>query len=135
LILVDTNILAFMMLEGPHTAAARTLQDSDDDWRSESYALIEFTNVLATTMRVRGLSLAKAQATYSVIRDLIEPGLIVVDHTDSLTLAGKYSISAYDARFLVAARELGVKLTTEDARLRKAAPALTQSLAEALAAT
>ena len=45
-----------------------------------------------------------------------------------------HGVSAYDARFLVAARELGVKLVTEDEKLRRAAPELTQSLEEALAA-
>ena len=46
--------------------------------------------------------------------------------------AAHYRISAYDAHYLVVARHLGVKLVTEDAWLRKAAPELTQSLAEAV---
>jgi len=42
----------------------------------------------------------------------------------------RHRITAYDARFLVLADQLGSRLITEDARLRAAAPALTQSLAE-----
>lgn len=49
-------------------------------------------------------------------------------------MAIAYKVLVYDARFLVAARKLGVKLVTEDAALRRAAPELTQSLNEALAA-
>jgi predicted nucleic acid-binding protein len=41
-------------------------------------------------------------------------------------------VSVYDARFLATAQSLGGKLVTEDAKLRAAAPALTQSLGEAL---
>jgi predicted nucleic acid-binding protein len=43
-------------------------------------------------------------------------------------------VSAYDARFLAVADTLGTKLVTEDAKLRAAAPDLTRSLAQALAA-
>ena len=53
-------------------------------------------------------------------------------HFDALATAAHYRISAYDAHYLVVARNLGVKLVTEDARLRKSAPELTQSLAEAV---
>jgi predicted nucleic acid-binding protein len=42
-------------------------------------------------------------------------------------------VTAYDARFLALAHRLGIRLVTQDAKLRSAAPALTQSLAEALA--
>jgi predicted nucleic acid-binding protein len=48
-------------------------------------------------------------------------------------MAARHNISAYDARFLALADQLGLRLVTEDVRLRAAAPALTQSLAEALA--
>jgi predicted nucleic acid-binding protein len=50
-----------------------------------------------------------------------------------LAIAARHHVSAYDARFLALADHLGRRLVTEDIRLRIAAPALTQSLAEALA--
>jgi predicted nucleic acid-binding protein len=46
----------------------------------------------------------------------------------------QFAVSAYDARFLGAAQTFKAKLVTEDARLRLAAPALTISLSDALAA-
>jgi predicted nucleic acid-binding protein len=52
----------------------------------------------------------------------------------SLRVAGQFAVSACDARFLAAAQSLGGRLVTEDAKLRAAAPALTQSLGEALEA-
>ena len=51
----------------------------------------------------------------------------------ALELAAEFGVSACDARFLGAARGLGTKLITEDGKLRRAAPALTQSLSQALA--
>ena len=55
-------------------------------------------------------------------------------HQEVSTMAAHHRVSAYDARYLVVARDLGVKLVTEDVKLRKAAPRLTQSLAERSAA-
>ncbi len=51
-----------------------------------------------------------------------------------MELAMRYQVTAYDARFLALADQHGGRLVTEDAKLRAAAPALTQSLQEALAA-
>src|SRR5438552_667437 len=91
------------------------------------------TNVLATTMRTRGMTLARASHALLAASQLIEPGLVVVDNADALALASRYRVSAYDARFLAAARVLDTRLVTEDARLRRAAPALTRSLTDAVA--
>lgn len=132
--LVDTNILAFAVIEGPQTAFARELLHKDGEWRSEHYALIELSNVLVTAMRVRGFELAVAETAQATARQLIGPGLITVDEIDVIRLAHHYRVAAYDARFLVAAHELGVRLITEDKKLRHAVPELTQSLDEALAA-
>ena len=63
----------------------------------------------------------------------LEPRLLSVAHADALLIAVERGVSAYDARFLVAARQLGQRLVTEDGKLRAAAPELTQSLEEALA--
>ena len=132
MVLVDTNVLAILFLVGPSTDAARALLDQDDDWRSEAYTLIELSNVLTTSIRVRGLALARAQSVFREAQALIDARLVVVAHADAIAFAHKYQTSAYDARFLVAARDLGVKLVTEDSRLRRSAPALTQSIDQAL---
>ena len=49
-------------------------------------------------------------------------------------MALRYNVTAYDARFLALAQQVGERLITEDAKLRAAAPELTQSMAEALVA-
>jgi len=43
-------------------------------------------------------------------------------------MATDLRISAYDGRFIAAAKQMGSKLVTEDAKLRAAAPAWTLSL-------
>ena len=78
--------------------------------------------------------------TLSLAEDLLAKAVALFDgklaripHASVLTIAARYRVSAYDARFLALADQLGRRLVTEDTRLRTAAPAFTQSLAEALA--
>ncbi len=59
-------------------------------------------------------------------------GITNLPHSRALEVATEFGVSAYDARFLAAARGLGTRLVTEDAKLRLAAPALTRSLAQAI---
>jgi predicted nucleic acid-binding protein len=108
------------------------LFQQDSDWHTEAFALAELANVLATQVRVRGLSLSDANQVLSQARLLVEAGLHRAGDEDVLSLAVQHATSAYDARFLAVAQALGCKLTTEDTKLRRAAPVLTQSLEEAL---
>ncbi|MCC7325582.1 MAG: type II toxin-antitoxin system VapC family toxin [Burkholderiales bacterium] len=131
---VDSNVLAYLLLDAAQTSAARALLERDSDWRSESFVLVELTNVLATGMRVGRFDVARAQEALALGQRLMESRLHAVDHHDALALAHRHRVSAYDARYLGVAAMLGVRLVTEDAKLRHAAPELTQSIGEALAA-
>ena len=132
MIAVDCNVLAYLLIDGDQTARARALLAQDADWHSEGLILVELTNVLATAMRARRMSMNDATAVLTQARGVVEPGLHGADPYESLAMAAQYRVSAYDARYLVVARDLGVKLVTEDAQLRGAAPKLTQSLADAV---
>jgi predicted nucleic acid-binding protein len=129
---VDCNVLVHLLLEGEQTPRARALLDHDADWHSEALIMVELINVLATAMRVRKLALKDATMVLTQAEGIVASALHNASHFDALTTAAHYRISAYDAHYLVVARHLGVKLVTEDARLRKSAPELTQSLAEAV---
>ena len=134
MVLVDTNVVAYLLIEGDRTAAAQELRQRDVDWRSEALVLVEFSNVLVRTMTVRRLRLDIAQDLLARARTLFGNRLAQVAHSDALTVAAEFRITAYDARFLALARETGLRLVTEDTKLRTAAPSLTQSIDQALAA-
>ena len=134
MMLVDSNIVFAVLVHGmPWHGAARELHGLDKDWRTESHALVEISNVLSRYVRARELSGVKAVALMSEADQRMRPRMLTVDHAEALRVAIKYTVSAYDARFLLCASELGVKLVTEDVKLRKAAPALTQSVQDAIA--
>ena len=133
MLLVDTNIVAYLLIDGDFTEAARSLHKSDPDWRSEAFLMVEFANVLAASVAAKRMDLRLAQRFLFEADSLLNGKLARIPHAPVLATAAQYRVSAYDARFLTLAYQLGSRLVTEDAKLRAAAPALTQSLAEALA--
>lgn len=134
MLLIDTNVLAYLLIEGEHTAAAQELRRREPDWRSEALILVEFSNVLASSMAIRGLRLQVAQKLLGHAANLLENRLARVPHAEALAVASQFGTTAYDARFLTLAHQTGLKLVTDDRQLRKAAPSLTQSINDALAA-
>jgi predicted nucleic acid-binding protein len=132
-LIVDTNVVAYLLIEGDHTADARSLHRRDDDWRSEAFIMVEFTNVLIASIAARRMDLVLAQQFLADARSLLHNKLASIPHDSVLSLAVQYRVTAYDARFLALAQQLDTLLVTEDAKLRAAAPTLTQSLSEALA--
>ncbi|MGZ8260890.1 MAG: type II toxin-antitoxin system VapC family toxin [Caldimonas sp.] len=132
MVLVDTSVVGNLLLDGPLAAPARALYALDADWRSEPLLFAELTNIIATAARVRGLPSDRAQALLSKAHEILDAGLHSMADRDVLALAMRLRVTGYDARFLCAATVLGVPLVTEDAGLRKKAPAITCALAEAL---
>ena len=134
MLLVDTNIVfALLVRSTPLYEAACELHERDSDWRIESYGLVELTNVLSRYVRARLLKTDDAMAVLSVAESRLGPRVVSVANGDALATALDQKVSAYDARFLCAARLLGIPLITEDVKLRKSAPGLTVSLDGALA--
>lgn len=130
MVLVDTNILAYLLIDGDRTAAAQALYARDSDWRSESFIMVEFSNILATYVRTRAMTHAQGLDLLAEAQALM-PALLNLQHSQGLDAAAEFAISAYDARFIAVAKQMRAKLVTEDAKLRAAVPAWTVSLADA----
>jgi predicted nucleic acid-binding protein len=133
MLVVDTNVVASLLLNGPFSEQARARYAADPDWRSEAFLMTELANVLALQVKLRDMPLPDALNLLSRADALMADGLVEIPHGAALTLATRLGVSAYDARYLVVAQRLQTRLVTEDAKLRSKAPDLTCSLAEALA--
>ncbi len=132
MVVVDTNVLAYLLIEGDRSREAQALLARDADWRSEAFLLVELCNLLATYVRSGALGRNQAETLLGEAQTRMR-GLVNVPHARALGVAADLSVSAYDARFIAAAQILDAKLVTEDAKLRAAAPTLTLSLTDALA--
>ncbi|PYK32961.1 MAG: hypothetical protein DME58_04755 [Verrucomicrobia bacterium] len=134
-LLVDTNVIAPLYVRSARSHSVAELFARDAVWRTEPLALIELSNVLVSYERAGYVTAARSRDCLRRAAAFLQPHLFRVSHEAALDTALRYRVTAYDARFLAAAQQLGRRLVTEDARLRAAAPGLTQSLAEALAST
>jgi len=94
--------------------------------------MVEFSNVIATYVRTGALTQAQGAKLMAEAPDHI-PTLHNVVNTQALETAMQFGISAYDARFISLAKQLKMKLVTEDSKLRIAVPSWTMSLADVLA--
>ena len=130
---VDTNIIAPLFVKGADSDAVKRLHAHDQVWRTDPFALIEFSNVLANYERAGYLTRALAKQCLGEAQTFLRPHYLAVTHQAALEMAIRFRTTGYDGRFLALADQLGSRLVTQDKELRAAAPRLTQSLSEALA--
>ena len=97
MIVVDTNVLAYLLLPGPKTKLAEALLLDQPRWAAPPLWRSEWRNVLSTYLLRDLLQLPQAVASEQVLQ-----------------LANRSRCSAYDCEFVVAAQQLGVPLVTED---------------------
>jgi predicted nucleic acid-binding protein len=127
-IVVDVNVVAYFLVEGDRTAAARDLARRDPDWRLPSLWRHEFLNVLATFAREGGATVTEARILWRRAVDVFESREQGVDMESALVLAAENRISAYDAQYIALARQLQTVCITEDRRLLRIFPALTHTM-------
>lgn len=128
MIVPDTNIIAYALIEGPRTALARRALTLDPDWRLPALWAHEFLNILATYVRLGGAPRSQALRLWRRATALLNGCVTAVDMELALELAAEHAISAYNAQFVALAMRTGAVLITEDRRLRRTFPSLTASL-------
>jgi predicted nucleic acid-binding protein len=127
-IVVDTNVIAYLYLPGDRSAAAEALGRNDPEWTAPLVWRSELRNVLARNMRARRLDLPAAQSIQAAAERLLAGREFAVDSAEVLRLAAESGCSAYDCEFVVLAEFLGVPLVSADRRLAERFPARVQSL-------
>lgn len=131
MIVVDSNVIAYLYLPGEHTAAAEALLASDADWAAPLLWRSEFRNILAGYLRRATLGFEQVLALQAEAEDMLRGAEHEVESRRVLELAKSSNCSAYDCEFIALAQQLGTKLVTMDAKLLKAFPKVAKALAAA----
>lgn len=131
MIVVDTNILAYLLLLGPKTEQAEMLRRQERQWAAPQLWRSEFRNVLTGYLRRELLPLTRAVAMMEEAEWIMAPHEETVGSEQVLQLVSSSRCSAYDCEFVAAAQQLGVPLVTEDRAILAAFPDLAQSLHQA----
>ena len=120
MIVVDSNILAYLYLPGDCNARAEALLEQDPDWAAPLLWRSEFRNVLAGYLRRGNLTSDAAVAIQQEAESLMQGAEFEVDSLKVLELVHTSSCSAYDCEFVALARQLNVKLVTMDKKVLQA---------------
>lgn len=131
MIVVDANVLAYLLIPGRFTEGAEQLLQSDPHWAAPRLWRSELRNVLATYARSGSVELADAIALHHRATLLIGVEEYEVETSDVLRLSKASGCSAYDCEYVALAEYLDVKLVTADTKLAKAFPQRTVRLSDA----
>ncbi|OGV43880.1 MAG: hypothetical protein A2X48_05290 [Lentisphaerae bacterium GWF2_49_21] len=125
MIVVDTNILVYYMIEGENTALAQKVKEQDPEWIVPSLWKHEFINALTVIHiqnKKQGRDFNQYQSIWHDTLNLFSESETPVDLSNALDLAVNNGISAYDAQFVTLAKDLDVKLITADRELLRKFP-------------
>ena len=117
MIVVDTNVIAYLYLPGDRTEAAEALYLDDPEWSAPLLWRSEMRNVLATQIRVGRMELDGAQSIQTEAEQLMLGREFSVDSAEVLRQAAESGCSAYDCEFITLAAYLDVPLYSADRRL------------------
>jgi predicted nucleic acid-binding protein len=130
MIVVDTNVIAYLFLWGAHTERSRSAFLKDPEWAAPLLWRSEFRNVLALYLRKKQLSYAEAIRLASEAEKLMQGREYQVSSHSVLNLAAASKCSAYDCEFVALAEHLRLPLVTSDSGLLKEFPKIAVSLGE-----
>ena len=128
MIVVDSNVLAYLYLPGEHTLAAEALLERDPEWASPVLWRSEFRNILAGYMRRKDIDLKQAVRLQLEAESLLAGCEFEVESRHVLELVCESDCSAYDCEFIALAMKLETKLFTMDKKLLRAFPSYARSL-------
>ncbi len=114
MIAVDTNVLAYLFLQGEHTETALAVLHRDAEWVAPRLWRSELRNVLALYLRRDILSLPDALDIFDQAERLLDGGEHEASAAEVLRLVTTSPCSAYDCESVALAQALRVPLVTAD---------------------
>ncbi len=122
MIVVDTNVLAYLYLPGEYTALAESLMRQDPEWAAPILWRSEFRDVLTGYMRRGGLTFEQARDLQAEAESLLAGSEYEVDSARVMELARDSDCSAYDCEFIALALQLDCQVATMDRKMVRAFP-------------
>jgi predicted nucleic acid-binding protein len=116
-IVVDTNVMAYLFLESIRRDQAEKVRAIDPEWAAPPLWRSEFRNVLAIYLRQGLLSIELAVQLAQDCESMMAGKEYPVSSARVLRLVAGSRCSSYDCEFVALAQELGVKLVTADKRV------------------
>jgi len=122
MIVVDTNVISYLLLPGDHTENAQAAFRKDSTWAAPLLWRSEFRNVLSFYLHKNLLALDQALLLCEEAENLINGNEYQASSGSVLTLTAKSKCSAYDCEFVALAKLLDIPLVTSDKQILKEFP-------------
>ena len=122
MIVVDTNVIAYLFLNGDHSEASERLLQHDFEWAAPRLWRSEFRNVLALYLRKKLLDLPEAMAIIEAAERVMSGSEYEVPSEWIMRRVVESGCSAYDCEFVALADFLHAPLATRDRSLLQAFP-------------
>lgn len=128
MIVVDTNTIAYLYIQGQRTAQAEKVLMKDNEWIAPLLWRSEFMSVLALCFRQGTLSLDDALVVAEAAQQFMQDREFNVPPAQVLQLMSASKCSSYDCEFVGLAKSLKVPLITSDKELLKNFPSTAISM-------
>ena len=128
MIVVDTNVIAYLLLPSEWTQSAEALLEHDSSWVAPPLWRSEFRNILAGYLRRGTLTYDQTLAVQLTAEEILGGNEMSVESRSVLQLVRDSRCSAYDCEFVALARQIGVILHTMDSTVLAAFPDTARSL-------
>ncbi len=122
MIVVDTNIISYLLLPTSYSDSVDTLYQLDSHWVAPLLWKSEFRNVLALYLRKRIIDLEKALQLQEYAESLMATNEFNVPSSQVLALVNESTCSSYDCEFVALAHYLNIPLVTQDKKILKEFP-------------
>ena len=122
MIVVDTNVIAYLFIKGDYPQKAISLLKSDSIWLAPFLWKSEFRNVLALYFRQGHLSLNEIQSIMNEAEEFLSGNEYAVNSFEVFDLVSRSNCSAYDCEFVALAKQLRIDYYTSDKKVLKEFP-------------
>lgn len=128
MIVVDTNVIAYLCIGGDNAASAEEVLMKDSEWHAPLLWRSEFRNVVAGFLRRGTLDLRQAEQIVAESEDLFFDREHLVGSSDVMRLVHSSRCSAYDCEFVALAERLEVPFVTNDRQVLDSFPQIARSM-------
>lgn len=128
MIVVDTNIIAYLHVTGAFTSLVIKLIEKDSNWIAPPLWQSEFRNVLTNYIRHNLMTLDQGINVLNDALETMQNREFAPSNELVLSLAAASNSSSYDCEFVALAKETATLLVTADRQILKNFPEIAVSL-------
>ena len=127
MIVVDTNIIAYLYISGERSQQAEQILSIDANWNAPVLWRSEFRNVLSRYLHRGTLSLDETLLIIRQAEELLSNKEYQISSAHIMRLVHSSNCSSYDCEFVALAQYLSVSLITADKKILRQFPGIAKS--------